>query len=223
MAVAAMAMGVSTTTCKPEDPEPTHGYVCVDLNRGQNADDSVFAGTTEIRVRLHYAACLQDFYISQHPEYRLDGAEGEAVFLEAASTLCEPDAEDRSMALDCTVEGLENFEQVIRDTDNNATYNLTVTYKLNNPGDAAQVVGRRLHFGPIPLEEAIDPADEDGEAPLIVCETDSPVVSINANADVQGYDASGAAIWQIETYSDTRAKSRTGAEGGCLDVAINAG
>ncbi len=221
MAVAAIAMGVSTTTCKPEDPEPTHGYVCVDLNRAPNADDSVFSATTTIRVKLHYAACLRDFYINQHPEYRKDGMLGEDVFLEAASTLCDPDAEDRSMALDCTIEGLESFDQIIRDTEQNEAYSLTIDYKLNNPGDAMEVIGRRLHFGPLPVEEAIDPMDEE-EGPLIVCDPgDSPSVTIIQLADIQGLSGE-TPIWQAETFTNTPNKSRIGTEGGCIDVGINA-
>lgn len=222
MAVAVCGLGISATSCPADDPEPTHGYVCLDLSRGANAEDNVFDKTTTIRVRLHYARCLQDFYLVDHPEYRLDGALGEQVFLDAANTLCDPDAEDRSMALDCSIENLESFDQILRDTDANATYALVIDYKLNNPGSATEVVGRRLHFGPLPVEEAIDPADEDGETSLINCmEGDSPTVTIIANADVQGLDATGTPIWQLERFGNTPNKSRIGAEGGCIEAFIN--
>ena len=73
--------GLSVMGCGKEEVED-FGFTCIDLNPGESVKVDPFLGTYKIIVRLNYEACLKDYYLNKHPEMRLDGKEGPAVFEE---------------------------------------------------------------------------------------------------------------------------------------------
>ncbi|MCA9690885.1 MAG: hypothetical protein R3A51_06935 [Nannocystaceae bacterium] len=202
LAAAGLAALMTSSSCGEEELGDMHGFVCIDMDAAANTDTSVFASTTNVRVKLSYSQCLQDFYLNDHPEYRLDGAMGEAIFKDwAANKLCGAGA---SKPLPCELDpdNLSSvFEQRLITDDNNSEYALLINYKLTEQG---AVDGKRILFGPIPLEE------------LAGCGTD---VKVAANADVQGIDGNGTPIWQMVSFGPNSARSRE-TEGGCIAVKI---
>ncbi|MEZ4451448.1 MAG: hypothetical protein R3B09_18405 [Nannocystaceae bacterium] len=181
--------------CKDPPDDPDHGFACVEVYPSISQDDPValFAGTTEIRVTVNYLECLQDFYLNAHNEYAKDGVEGEAIFAEYAErTLCDP--EDVPNHLECSV------LDITQDLGN--SLNMTIRYAVSDP---QAIQGRKILVGPLPLES------------LAECKPD---VKITNASSVSGYDAGGAQIWVIETFSDTQVGRASLKANGCMAVNV---
>ncbi len=185
--------------CGEDEPVDDHGFVCLDIRRGENTDPSVYNGTAAIQVRVNYLECLRTFYNDTNPEYRLDGVEGERVFGEWAGRLCsEPDVE---RPISCEVEP-ENFTQTLIETEGLSNHSLTVTYNITDPN----IEGNRLLIGPFPLPE------------LAGC--DKVDVSFTSLGDVAGLDANGEQIWQMQTYENSPSRVKS-FDGGCMVANIS--
>ncbi len=171
-----------------------HGFVCLDIRRGENTDPSLYTGTAAIQVRVNYLECYREFYNSTHPEYRLDGIEGERVFNEWAGRLCsEPDIE---RPISCEV-NFEDFTQTLIETEGVSNHSLTIKYTVTDPA----IEGNRLILGPFPLPE------------LAGC--DKVDVSFTKLGDVAGLDANGETLWQMQTYENSPARVKS-FDGGCM-------
>lgn len=192
-----MASGLSMTSCKEEDPEE-FGFTCVELNTGESVEGDPFAGTYRILLKLDYLPCLQDYYLNKHPEQRLDGKEGPAIFAEWKDRLCSEEVDRR---VECEV---EEFKQTLM-TTGTTSYSMTVTYRTPNPGE---LVGRRLLWGPGPLPD------------FAKCEAgDEPFVKLTTQSGIVGQNKEGKTLWQAQSFADaTGIMKLTG--GGCIKVPV---
>ena len=188
-----MASGLSLTSCKEEDVEE-FGFTCVELSTGESVEGDPFAGTYRIILKLDYLPCLQDYYLNKHPEQRLDGKDGPAIFEEWKERLCSEDIDRR---VECEV---ESFEQTLM-TTGTTSYSMTVTYLTPNPGD---LNGRKLLWGPGPLPDFAE------------CEAgDGPYVQISTQSGIVGQNKEGKSLWQAQSFTDkTGIMKLTG--GGCI-------
>lgn len=192
-----MASGLSMTSCKEEDPEE-FGFTCVELNIGESVDVDPFVGTYRIILKLDYLPCLQDYYLNKHPEQRLDGKDGPAIFAEWKDRLCSEEITGR---IECEVEG---FEQTLMTTGTTA-YSMTVTYHTPDPKG---LIGHKILWGPGPLPDFAE------------CEEgDDPFVKLTTQASIVGQDKAGKTLWQAQSFADaTGIMKLTG--GGCIKVPV---
>ncbi len=158
----------------------THGYVKLELLRGQSQADDPFVGTATVIAVLQYRECLGAFY-DGHPELRQDGTEGAAVFGGSElggegwlDRLCTPMLDSQ---LPCTVEA------IVQDVD--IVDQLTVVYQVSGA-----LEGGVLLFGPLPNEA------------LAECVGGVlPVVAPAGSGALRGNADNGAQIWGTESYS----------------------
>lgn len=192
-----MASGLSMTSCKDEKVEE-FGFTCVELSRGESVDVDPFVGTYRIILKLDYLPCLQNYYLNLHPEQRLDGKEGPAVFEEWKDRLC---SEEIPRRIECEVEG---FEQTLM-TTGTTSYSMTVTYHTPDP---AGLDGRKILWGPGPLPDFAE------------CEAgDDPFAKLTTQSGIVGQNKEGKALWQAQSFADaTGIMKLTG--GGCIQVPV---
>ncbi len=193
-----LAGGLSLTGCKEEEKEE-FGFTCIELQRGSGASvNDPFVGTHKILATLDYQPCLIDYYVNKHPEMRLNGKEGPAVFAEWKDRLCSEDIDRR---IDCEV---EDFKQTIQQTGTQV-YQMGITYVVPN---AEQIEGRRLLWGPGPLPDAAE--CQDGL---------QPYASLTSLSGVIGLNKDGQTIWSIQSFSNQNGIMQlTG--GGCIRAFI---
>jgi len=192
-----MVGGLSLMSCKSEDPEE-FGFTCIDLNTGESVEGDPFLGTYRITVRLNYEGCLKDYYLNKHPEMRLDGTAGPAVFEEWKERLCSEEVEGR---IECEV---EEFQQVLMQTGTEAYY-MTISY-ITPKSD--QLSGRKLLWGPGPLEDFAECSD-----------AERPFVNLSALSGVIGEDKDGNALWQVQSFGDKRGIMQLRG-GGCIQANV---
>ena len=178
--------------------EERFGFTCIDLHQAENVEGDAFLGTHRILVRLNYEACLKDYYLDKHPEMRLDGPEGLAVFEAWKQRLCTEPVEGR---IDCEIEG---FTQALIETGTEAYY-LQVAYVTPDPG---QLDGRTLLWGPGPLPDHAECAEG-----LL------PHVNLSTLSGVVGEDKDGNVLWQIQSFGDSRGVMKLGG-GGCIQAIV---
>lgn len=176
----------------PDDPEPEpeHGVVWLQLQRGASQADNPYVGTTKIEVTLLYRECLIDFY-TEYVDYQQFGALGTAVFGGSEEggegwldRLCETPNPNR---VSCTV---DSFRQEL-----STSKQLTVLYSIE--GDPEN---RELPFGPIPKAE------------LAACEAGGqPIVRVGSNGAVRGLDGNGNTLWNTESFNPNEAATDQGA------------
>lgn len=194
--------GLSLNSCKSEDTEE-FGFACIELLKGESVDGDPFAGTAKIQVTMSYEPCLIDYYEEKHPENRADGPadKGGAVFEEWKERLCDG-SQDRTVA--CEV---ESFEQTLNSGGVSPIYNMRITYNIL---DSTAIVGRRLLWGPAPLEAYAECADGN-----------RPFVRFTTLSDVLGVKGDGTPIWNLQSYGPTpRGLIQTTASG-CLQVPVD--
>lgn len=191
--------GVGTTSSAPTTggEEERFGFACVGLHQDESVEGDPFLGTAEIRVRLNYEPCLQDYYLDKHPEMRTDGTQGPAVFEAWKQRLCTEPVPGR---IDCEVQG---FQQVLM--TNPPAYYLEVTYTTPAP---ERLNGGTLLWGPAPLSDFAECA-----------EGLQPFVNLSGLADVSGRDKDGKLLWQVQSFSDKRNIIKLTA-GGCIQANV---
>lgn len=174
----------SSTTAADEsstgpDVELQHGFVRVQLQTAEGEQRDPFVGTTRMQITLNYEQCIFDFYVA-NPDWRPDGADGEAVFGAADlggegwyDRLCSVDIPDIA---DCDVAMIEQqLEQIPV---------LRISYTVSGDLD-----GKVVPFGPLPT------------AALAGCEGDAtPTVRLSNGNLVVGYDEGSAEIWDGADY-----------------------
>jgi hypothetical protein len=185
--------GCATDGCEPEQ----FGTVCLELTRGETLSGDPLAATARIVAQMRYEDCLIDFYVTRHPELRLDGpAEaGGAVFAEWKQRLCAEPVDGR---IACSV---VSFVQTL--DEDSMVYSLQVTYE---PGDPAALLGGKLLFGPGPLPALAGCGDGD-----------EPRVTLTGLSDLVGLDADAEPLWKLESFGVTPSAVFGGA---CLQVRI---
>ena len=172
-AFAAAILGLTSLTgCPAEEPED-FGTIRIEI-APQNGDTTMFDGTVEVVATVQYETCLRKFYLERNVSYQQTGPEGAAVFEEWADRLCAYDG-----IVDCEV---EEIEQILLEV--NDAYNLSVSFKINDPSTLAY---RELHVGPIPTEEFA--ACQDGLRPRVELR----------QAGLIGRDSEGSKLWDIAT------------------------
>ena len=195
-----MVGGLSLMSCGKEDPEE-FGFTCIDLNQGESVEGDPFIGTYKIIVSLNYEPCLRDYYLNKHPEMRLDGTDGPAVFEEWKDRLCSEEIAGR---IDCEIESLESFEQILTDVGVEA-YKMSITY-ITPMSD--QLNGRKLLWGPGPLPEFAE------------CQEGlKPYVNLSALSGVIGKDKDGKTLWQVQSFGDKRGIMQLRG-GGCIQANV---
>lgn len=185
-----LASALALPGCPSEDEDLTHGYIKMELRRGQNQAESPYPGTVEIVATVQYDKCIADFY-DANPNYQQDGVDGELVFGSEElggegwiDRLCDGAENDQ---VDCTV--LEIRQQL-----NVQPKHLVVRYKINGPN----LETRFLKVGPFPTTETAQ-CDAGGLA----------IVRVPGNAAV-GYDANGNQIWVPGTVTPSQAETNQG-------------
>lgn len=192
-----LASGLSMMSCKEEEAEE-FGFTCVELSRGESVDVDPFEGTYKIVLKLDYLPCLKDYYLNKHPEQRLDGKEGPAVFAEWKERLC---SEAVARRIDCEV---ESFDQTLM-TTGTESYSLAVTYITPNPGD---LVGRKILWGPGPLPDYAE------------CDTgDLPFAALTRQSGITGQNKAGKILWQAQSFTDNKGVMQLSG-GGCIQAPI---
>lgn len=181
-AVAAFALLSSLSGCAKEEEILTHGYVKLELRRGESQAADPYIGTSTVVATMQYRECLDNFY-EGNPDLRQTGVEGETVFGGEdlggegwTDRLCESGTEPK-MA-ECTIAGVDQKLDQVKQ--------LTVTYAVT--GD---IENRVLLFGPLPTKETAGCLD--------------PIVRVAANGAISGNDGSGNKIWVTESFSPTEA------------------
>lgn len=194
-----MASGLSLS-CKEEESEE-FGYTCVELSRGNSVTSDPFVGTYDILVTLNYESCLVDYYTKKHPDQRLDGDLGPAVFEEWRTRLCTEEVPRR---IECEIPPQDEmgFEQILQETDPKS-YQLTIRYRTPDPGN---LDGRILLWGPAPLTEYAECA-----------EGLSSFVSLSNG--IVGRDSDGKLLWHLQSFDNARGKIDSKG-GGCIKAAI---
>lgn len=196
-----MVGGLSLTSCKEEETEQ-FGFTCIELQKGQGVSGDPFAGTAKIEATLSYEPCLIDYYLNKHPEMREDGPDdaGGAVFAEWKERLCNDPIDRR---IDCEI---ESFEQTINSGGVNKLYNMRIVYNIPKPDE---LVGRRLLWGPAPLEAYAE------------CDAgDRPFVRMTTRGDIIGINGSGTPIWSLQAFGQTPRGLIQTTAAGCLQVPI---
>ncbi|WAS94206.1 hypothetical protein [Nannocystis punicea] len=190
----------SSTTAGESEPTTTDsagepfGFVCMDILKAENVEDDPFAGTAKIRITLKYDQCLIDYYTKRHPEHAFDAPEGAAIVDDWRARLCDelPDA-----LVPCEVESLAQT------LDEGASkFELAVTYQI---GDPAQIDGRRLLWGPGPVDAVAE------------CEGQLPSVRMTLPTDLVGLDAEGTELWSAQSWSNPVSVFKNDAAG-CIEV-----
>jgi hypothetical protein len=181
-AVAALALLSSLWGCAKEEEILTHGYVKLELRRGESQASNPYVGTSTVVATMQYRECLDNFYGS-NPDLRQTGVEGETIFGGEdlggegwADRLCEAGTE--SQMAECTIAGIDQKLDQVKQ--------LTVTYAITGEAE-----NRVLLFGPLPTKETAGCLD--------------PIVRVAANGAISGNDGSGNKIWVTESFSPTEA------------------
>lgn len=179
-------------------PTEEFGFTCLDLSQGESVEGDPFAGTYKIVLKLDYLPCLKSYYLDKHPEQRLDGKDGPAVFAEWKERLC---SEAVARRIDCTV---ESFEQTLI-TTGAEEYSLAVTYITPNPGD---LVGGKILWGPGPLPDyaECDPGDV-------------PFAALTKQSGITGQNKAGKVLWQAQSFTDNKGVMQLSG-GGCIQARI---
>lgn len=176
-------------TTLPGD-ELTHGFVQLELRRGESQSDDPFVGTARVRVTLEYEACLVSFY-EDNPALRAEGADGSLVFGPAADggegwrdRLCDATT---ATHVDCVVSSIDQTLDTVK--------RLTVSYSVSG-----SLEGGVLLFGPLPN---LDTAH---------CDTPTyPSVRFGSESAVEGIDGDGKELWGTESASPATAITDQGA------------
>ncbi len=171
---------------------PEHGFIQLDMQRGESQMDSPYPGTAVVIATLEYQECLNAFY-SANVAYQQQGPDGPAIFGGKeeggegwADRLCKQGTV-RGMA-ECEIESIEQSIDVVNQ--------LTVTYLIKEPN----IEGKRLLFGPIPTEETA--ACENGEL---------PTVRVGGSGAITGENGNGDRLWDTESFSPPEAVTGQGA------------
>lgn len=186
-AVAAFALLCSIWGCAKEEEILTHGFVKLELRRGESQASNPYVGTSTVIATMQYRDCLDNFYTA-NPDLRQTGVEGETIFGGEdlggegwADRLCEQGTAP-SMA-DCTVANLDQKLDQVKQ--------LTVTYAITG-----ELENRVLLFGPIPTKETA------------ACV--NPIVRVAANGAISGNNGEGTKLWVTESFSPTEALTDQG-------------
>jgi hypothetical protein len=172
----------TTDTSTGEQPPGEFGFVCVQLQPGEDVEADVFAGTRKITVTLNYEPCLVDYYTNKRPEMRQDGKNGAQVFAAWLSRLC---SEDVPGLAECEV---DNIDQILDQIA--MAFKASVTYTIPEGGELA---GRKLLWGPGPLPEFAE------------CEGDfKPYVNLATLSGVVGYAADDSVLWSVQSFGEKR-------------------
>jgi hypothetical protein len=178
--------------CPKTEKEYEHGIVKLLLLPSEAYDSSVFAGTVNIEVSMHYDECLTAYY-SMNPDAQINGRDGELVFGPEdlggegwQDHLCEVDV---GGLIDCQV---TLFEQEL----NMNAHFLTVTYAVSG-----ELQNRIVPFGPLPTAEK-----------AMCMGADLPLVRLSAQGNVRGRDANDDIVWHAESFSPPEAVTNQGAE-----------
>lgn len=190
-------------SCKEEDTEE-FGFTCVDLLRAESEDTDPFVGTAEIKVTLTYEPCLIDYYTKNHTEQQKAGTDGPETFERWRERLCTETVNDPLVP--CEIESLDSFNQVLVDAGMSSMYQMTITYKITDPG---AIDGRTLLWGPGPVEA------------FASCDADlRPYAKLTRQSDVIGIDKDGAQIWQAQSWSNPRGIMQRNTSG-CIQASIS--
>jgi len=196
-----MVGGLSLTSCKEEETEQ-FGFTCIELLKGEGLDADPFAGTAKIQVTMSYEPCLIDYYENKHPENRADGPadKGGAIFEEWKERLC---TESTDRTVPCEV---ESFKQTLNSGGVVPLYNMAITYTIPK---SDEIAGRRLLWGPAPLEAYAE------------CEPgDRPFVRFTGLSDIIGIRGDGTPIWNLQSYGQTPRGLIQTSVSGCLQVPV---
>ncbi len=189
--------GLMLTSCGKEEAEE-FGFTCIDLNQGESVEGDPFVGTYKIVARLNYEPCLKDYYLNKHPEMRLDGTDGPAVFEEWKERLCSEEIPGR---IECEIAA---FSQVLMQTGTEAYY-MQVEYITPK---SEELNGRKLLWGPGPLPDYA----ECGEGL-------KPYVNLSTLSGVIGEDKNGKTLWQVQSFGDKRGIMQLRG-GGCIQANV---
>lgn len=178
--------------CEEDAEDLTHGYVKLEMRRGESQASNPFIGTSNVVATMAYRECLQDFY-EANPDLRQEGREGEKIFGTGelggegwTDRLCDKGTEP-AMA-DCTIASITQQLDVVEQL----SINYTISGDLEN---------RVLLFGPLPNK--------------VTAGCENPIVRVAANGAIKGQNGEGADIWQTESFSPTEAVTD---QGGAITV-----
>ncbi len=185
----APALVIPLSGC-PEDEEIlTHGYVKLEMRRGESQATNPFVGTASVIATMDYDDCLKGFY-DANPSLTQDGPEGAKVFGTRedggegwADRLCE-DGQESSQA-SCTITELEQQLEKVKQ--------LTITYNITD-----ELENHVLLFGPLPTKATAKCAD--------------PIVKVSANGAIKGRNGDGDTVWETESFSPNAAVTGQGGE-----------
>ncbi len=173
--------------CDEDKEELTHGFVKLEMRRGESQASNPYVGTSTVVATMQYRECLKGFY-EGNPDLRQEGREGEKIFGSQelggegwTDRLCEPG--QVSAQADCDIKSVkQQLDQVQQ---------LTITYTINE-----ELENRVLLFGPLPEKETAGCLD--------------PIVRVAANGAIKGQDGEGNEIWVTESFSPTEAVTGQG-------------
>lgn len=159
------------------EPALTHGFVTIELARGEAEIDDPFAGTATIHVTMAYGGCLEAFYAG-HADLRQDGSAGALVFGSTTlggegwlDRLCQPGGDFASCSIAAIRQQLDPVAQ------------LSLEYRISGALES-----RTLRFGPLPTSATAGCGDPEVEF-----------------STARGEDADGALLWAVETFDPAQA------------------